>query len=115
MAVKMAAKPAAAKATEAEGTIEIILSAENMAFSEARITVPAGARVRMNFENRDNGVNHNFALYQDSSAVKSYFVGQIITGPASVVYTFTAPKKWGRYFFRCDVHPTMMTGTFAVT
>jgi plastocyanin len=114
MAVRTMTKHAGRKVMPAEGTVEISLSAENLAFSAARITVPAAARVRMNFENSDSGVRHNFALYQDSSAVKSYFVGQIITGPASAVYAFTTPKKRGRYFFRCDVHPTMMTGTFAV-
>ena len=85
-----------------------------MAFDQSTITVPAGASVTMNFDNKDSGVPHNFALYTDSSASKSIFVGQIITGPATITYKFTAPTTPGNYFFRCDVHPTAMTGTFVV-
>jgi plastocyanin len=38
-----------------------------------------------------------------------------VTGPTTTTYTFTAPSTPGSYFFRCDVHPTQMTGTFVVT
>ena len=74
-----------------------------------------GASVTINFTNKDAGIPHNFALYTDSSATKSIFVGQIITGPATATYTFTAPATPGTYFFRCDVHPTNMTGSLVVT
>ncbi len=83
-----------------------------MAFDTNTITVPAGAVVTMNFENRDS-LAHNFALYTNSSATTAIFVGQIITS-SQITYTFTAPATPGNYFFRCDVHPTTMTGTFIV-
>ncbi len=31
-----------------------------------------------------------------------------------MIYTFTAHSQPGTYFFRCDVHFTMMTGQFVV-
>jgi hypothetical protein len=62
----------------------------------------------------DGGIPHNFALYTDSSASTSIFVGQVINGPGTTVYQFTAPAKAGTYFFRCDLHPTIMTGQFIV-
>ena len=96
------------------GAFSIMLTAKNMAFDKKTITVPAGASVTMTFDNKDAGVPHNFALYQDSSAAKAIFVGEIITGPSNTTYTFTAPSTPGNYFFRCDVHPTSMTGTFVV-
>jgi plastocyanin len=90
------------------------LTAKNLAFSLQTITVAAGNEIMINFSNQDSGVPHNFAVYTDSTASKAIFVGQIITGPDTTTYAFTAPTKPGSYFFRCDVHPTMMTGTFVV-
>lgn len=92
----------------------INLTAQNIAFDKSTITVPAGASVTINFTNKDTGIQHNFALYTDSSAYTLIFRGDTITGPATTTYTFTAPSTPGNYFFRCDVHPTMMTGTFVV-
>ncbi|OGO07454.1 MAG: hypothetical protein A2Y92_02725 [Chloroflexi bacterium RBG_13_57_8] len=83
-----------------------------MAFDKQTITVPAGASVTMNFVNEDS-VPHNFALYTDSSAATPIFVGEVI-GKRSIVYSFVAPGTPGSYFFRCDVHPISMTGTFVV-
>ncbi|MEN6341362.1 MAG: cupredoxin domain-containing protein [Methanospirillum sp.] len=78
------------------------------------ITAPAGAQVTVTFNNMDSGVPHNFAVYTDSSATTPIFKGPIVTGPTTTTYTFTAPSTPGTYFFRCDVHPTIMTGTFVV-
>jgi len=90
------------------------LTAENIAFDTDTITVPAGANVTVNFDNKDDGVPHNLAVYTDSSAAEKIFVGEIITGPATTNYTFTAPSEPGTYFFRCDVHPQQMTGDLIV-
>ena len=39
----------------------------------------------------------------------------IKAGPNDVErVSFTAPSTPGRYFFRCDVHPTLMTGFLVV-
>jgi heme/copper-type cytochrome/quinol oxidase subunit 2 len=100
--------------TQAPNSITINLVARNIAFDLSTITVPAGAQVVVNFNNQDSSVPHNFAVYTNSSATTSIFIGQIITGPSSVIYKFTAPAAPGNYFFRCDVHPRMMTGTFVV-
>ena len=67
----------------------------------------------INFENKDN-VAHNFALYTNASATLAIFKGEVITGPGSITYRFLAPVYPGTYFFRCDVHPTTMTGAFIV-
>jgi plastocyanin len=93
-------------------SVAITLTAKNMAFDKSTITVPAGAQVTMTFINQDS-VPHNFALYTDSTASKSIFVGQIVSN-TTVTYKFTAPTAPGTYFFRCDVHPSIMTGNFIV-
>jgi len=101
--------------TASGGTaVTIVLTAQNMAFDKNSITVPAGANVTINFNNKDT-IPHNFALYTNSSAATpAIFQGQTVTGPTTVTYTFTAPAAPGTYFFRCDVHPTTMTGSFIV-
>lgn len=98
----------------AGSNVTIGLTAENMAFNTSTITVPAGAKVTMNFNNMDSGIPHNFAAYTNSSTSTTIFKGEVITGPKTTTYTFTAPSKPGTYFFRCDVHPTTMTGQFIV-
>ncbi len=96
-------------------TKTITLIAKNIAFDQSTITVPAGAHVVMTFDNQDAGIVHNFALYTDSSATKRIFAGDFVTGPKTVTYTFDAPSTPGNYYFRCDIHPTLMFGTFVVT
>jgi plastocyanin len=97
--------------------VTIDLTAQNMAFDKSTITVPAGASVTVNFNNKDGGIPHNFSVYQNVSGgqTKPVFVGNIITGPSTTVYKFTAPAAPGNYFFECDVHPQIMTGIFVVT
>jgi plastocyanin len=109
-----AASSGGPSASAAGGAVTINLTAQNTAFNVTTITVPAGAKMTVNFSNKDNGMPHNFAVYTDSSASTPIFKGQTITGIANATYTFNAPAKAGTYFFRCDVHPTIMTGQFIV-
>lgn len=104
-----------ATATTAGPGVQVSLTAQNLAFDKGTITVPSGSTVTLTFKNMDAGVPHNFALYTDSHATTPIFVGTIVTGVTTTTYTFTAPATPGSYFFRCDVHPTTMTGTFKVT
>ncbi len=94
--------------------VTINLVAKNIAFNTTKITVPAGANIDVNFDNQDQYVPHNFAIYTDESAKTVIFQGKTITGPAKIIYTFVAPTNPGTYFFRCDVHPTTMNGQFIV-
>lgn len=95
-------------------TVNVDLTARNIAFSLSSITVPAGAHVVVHFTNQD-AVPHNLAVYTNSSAQQVIFRGQTVTGPnASITYEFNAPSQPGTYFFRCDVHPTQITGSFIV-
>lgn len=100
--------------TPSTAGVSLTLVAKGMAFNQSSMTVPAGADITLTFDNQDSGVPHNFALYMDSSASTSLFVGEVITGPKTIEYHFKAPTQPGTYFFRCDVHPTSMTGQFIV-
>jgi plastocyanin len=101
--------------TTAKPNVPITITAQNMAFDTKTLTAPAGSTVVMTFVNKDNDMPHNFALYTDTSATTKIFAGEFVTGPKTITYTFTVPSNPGNYFFRCDLHPELMTGTFVVT
>ncbi len=108
----MNATPTATPAAPgAETTVEI--AADNLAFDTETITVPGGASVTMVFDNQDGGIPHNVAVYDGPLRSEAIFVGDIITGPAEITYTFTAPSEPGTYYFQCDIHPSM-NGDFIV-
>ncbi|HEY5485135.1 MAG TPA: cupredoxin domain-containing protein [Candidatus Cryosericum sp.] len=108
----------AAKATPtpspSTGGNTITVTAAGMAFDTSTITVSASAHVTITFINNDSGVPHNIAFYTSSSATTVIYKGARTTGVSTVTYTFDAPTTPGTYFFRCDVHPTTMTGEFIV-
>jgi plastocyanin len=85
------------------------VSAQSLKFSPTDLTAPAGQAFTIVFRNDDAGVPHNVAIYTDSSASSSLFVGDIATGPTTANYQVPALDA-GSYFFRCDVHP-QMTGS----
>ncbi|HEY7467012.1 MAG TPA: cupredoxin domain-containing protein [Dehalococcoidia bacterium] len=95
------------------GPAVVTIVAQNIKFDKSTITATAGLDVTVTLDNRDAGVLHNIAFYTNRSATSKIFGGAIITGPATETFTFPAPGA-GNYFFRCDVHPDTMTGTFIV-
>jgi plastocyanin len=82
------------------------LTAENLAFLQASITVPAGKPFTLTLDNRDP-VPHNVEI--KDAAGTSAFKGEIFSGPAVKVYDVPALAA-GQYTFACTVHPNM-TGT----
>jgi plastocyanin len=89
------------------------ISAKGLAFDTAELSLPAGAPATIAFDNQDQGIPHNVAIYTAQGG-EQLFSGEIITGPASVEYRVEPPLDPGEYFFQCDVHPTTMTGTVTV-
>ncbi len=102
-------------ASAGSNSIVVNIMAQNRTFNTSTITVPAGAQVTINFDNQDSGIRHDVAFYTDSSASNTIYRILSITGPNKITDTFIAPSKPGTYFFRCDFHPTLMTGQFIVT
>ena len=113
LALNLKEKPV--EAGGAEKPLRVALAAQNIKFDPTTLSFPAGAKVSMSFDNKDSGTPHNFVLTADEAQANILFKGQLVTGPATITYAFTAPPKPGTYFFHCEVHPTQMKGTVTVT
>ena len=89
------------------------ISASALTFSTDTLSFPADTPVSLTFDNKDAGVPHNVAIYQDQAYTQAKFNGEIVTGPTTATYD-VPPLAAGTYYFKCDVHPTM-NGTVSVT
>ncbi len=91
---------------------EQVLSAAGVAFDTDHLTFAAGKETTLPFEN-DDSVQHNLSIWEDDSVEKDLFIGAEVPGGSTTDYSIPALAK-GDYFFRCDIHPTSMTGTVTV-
>lgn len=87
------------------------VSAHDYAFAPRCLAAPAGTPFQLVFDDTEG--THNVAIYTDNTAANVLFKGAFVTGPRTVTYDVPALEA-GTYFFRCDVHPTQMTGVFVV-
>jgi plastocyanin len=79
------------------------------------LAAPAGQAFTVEFTNEDSVV-HNWALYRDPSGTEHLGGGTVdepIAAGESTSYEIDALDA-GRFFYRCDFHPTTMMGTFIV-
>ena len=93
-----------------------VLRIESLAesFSPTALSAPADERFTITYRNAHTGVLHNLSLYTDASAARALFRDDPFAGPRTVRYRVRALPS-GTYFFRCDVHPSTMTGTLTVS
>jgi hypothetical protein len=98
----------------AGGPTTIMLVAQNLKWDKSSVSAGADAPVTVIMDNRDPGVLHNVAFYTNRSATQKIFGSELVAGPAQQTSNFTAPPSPGSYFFRCDVHPDTMSGSFNV-
>ncbi len=84
----------------------LTVTASSLHFDIAEIDLVAGVTTTITFTNNDAGVQHNIAVYTDSSATTNLFKGDLVTGVNTATYTIPALDA-GTYYFRCDIHPTM--------
>jgi plastocyanin len=86
------------------GAVTVV--AQNISFDTSEIDLPADAPSTITFDNKDAGVPHNIAIFNDSSLSQNLFTGDIVTGPGTAQYQVPALSA-GEYYFHCDVHPNM--------
>jgi plastocyanin len=82
---------------------DAVITALNIEYTTKDVTVPAGAPFTIAFDNQDP-VPHDVVIKDGGGA--TVFQGDIITGPAVVVYDVPAIPA-GSYSFVCSVHPNM--------
>jgi plastocyanin len=81
-------------------------------FDKDCLAAPDGQAFTIEFSNLDRGIPHNVAIYEDESAAKTLFKGDLVDGPGRATYSVEALPP-GAFFFRCDPHPDMK-GAFIV-
>jgi plastocyanin len=106
------AEPAEPAATGEPLQAFFTVSAQNVAFDTAALTLQSGTEVTINFVNDDDSIPHNLRISGPGGfEVKT----DIFTGNdgRSRKLVFTAPAP-GSYAFECEVHPATMNGTVTV-
>jgi plastocyanin len=93
---------------------DLRLAAKHIAFEPTLLCSPSGRAFTIAFDNQDQATPHNVAVALDGDFAKPLFRGQIVSGPKSVDYQLPSLPP-GVYAFRCDLHPTQMTGTLVVS
>ena len=97
-------------------TVVAPTGAAGTGFEDKCYAGPAGKPFTINFDNKDSGVPHNFAVYDKQGGSLLFgakSAADTVTGPGTTRYE-VSPQKAGTYFFQCDIHPTTMFGTFVV-
>ena len=97
------AAPPPASAGPSLPAADVTLTAVNIDYSPKDLTVPAAAPFTLAFDNQD-AAPHDVVIKDGSGA--PVYTGEIVTGPAVVVYDVPALPA-GSYTFACTVHPNM--------
>ena len=93
------------------GTTAEIKMIPGTAFDRAQLTIAAGTDVTVTADNTDG--THSFAVYnsQEEASGGAESLGETEVCTAPCTETVTLNLAAGEYFFRCEVHQTVMTGT----
>ncbi|HEU4760200.1 MAG TPA: cupredoxin domain-containing protein [Dehalococcoidia bacterium] len=107
------ASPSPSVETPPAGNVFEIAMVPTTKFDKSELTVLANTQVTVRADNKDDSILHNWAAYTDKNAATVIVKTDICTAPCLKEAVFTTPGP-GEYFFRCDVHPTIMVGKLIV-
>jgi plastocyanin len=102
----IASSPAGEAEAGGGGGPALTVTASGIQYDTSTIDLTADTPTTIRFDNKDAGVQHNIAIYQDDTLQKQLFKGDLVTGPDTVDYRVPGLPP-GSFFFHCDVHPTM--------
>ena len=90
----------------------IKISVSNLRYDKSQLTASPGA-IKIEFDNNDANVTHNFAVYKSSSDTSTPLGATPITsGPDKQTLSITLDQ--GEYYYQCEVHPQLMNGKLIV-
>ncbi len=103
--------PAAGETPTGGGDTAVIQMVSGNAFDTDELTIAAGVAVTITADNTDGF--HSFAVYdsRDEAEGGEDSIAETETCNAPCVDSVSVNLAAGEYFFRCQVHPTIMTGT----
>ena len=90
----------------------LTLTAGYNSFDTNCLDLAAGVATTVSFHNASTE-SHNFLVYTDASKSEQIFVGQIISGGATIDYNLPALDA-GTYYFECSLHSSTMHGPVVV-
>jgi plastocyanin len=111
--------PTSAPSPSASGNTDLQISSpdqgDGILFNTGQLTAPAGARVSLTYTN-ETSIPHDWHLFDGPNASSPSIAStKIQAGPNDEEHvSFTVPSEPGRYYFQCDVHPTLMNGFLIV-
>lgn len=95
-----------------ESLIRIEVAAMDSRFTKTQIIAAADTEVTVVLRNQDD-VPHSLSFYTSRDTNDVIHRGERTEGGQTREYSFETPAP-GSYFFRCDIHPDRMTGSFVV-
>jgi plastocyanin len=94
------------------GSLSIV--AHDISWNTNCLNIQAGGQVSITVANEDEGINHNFAIYDGVDRHTRFFQTGKFAGVSTQSFQLpTLPP--GKYYFQCDVHGPAMSGVFIVT
>ncbi len=90
------------------------ITAFDQKYDKDCLAAPADQPLTVDFKNFDRNIPHNLAIYEDSTAAKALFKGELVDGPGTTTYSVPGLPE-GTFVFRCDPHPDTMNGSFIVS
>lgn len=105
--------PAATETQPPAGVTTLEIVGKDIAFNVGSLKVAADTPFEVAFDNQDEGIPHNFAIYKDAPGQGLIAKTEIETGPVMQTLGVDGLPA-GTYFYQCDVHPATMTGALRV-